>query len=197
MGGPSIPAPRIFCPLPVTKPYHGSREKSLSVANIMFQQIIRFFREMPTTVTAQIHAPAAWDMLVWAASGGPVLVELRNGAFGLPPQDSADAVQACLKPTLCSHPIRFTLDPAAAFDSAFRIILAFDPSQELSPQNLADGQLRVHRSDKGLKILAVTMRDGRALSSAEGRIGQITDQTNPGFSRLVSQVLCDLLAKRQ
>lgn len=161
----------------------------------MFQRIISIFRKMPVTVAAPVSAPATSESLRWAVSKGALLLRLQNEAFSGQGAFCQQIVMEALAAPLASRPVHFTYDIENAGDSAFRLILAFEPAKDLSAAQLARNEFRPRPSSAGLHILLVFARGEEALSWVEGRIGDFSGLADKAFAALLRQSFREILGK--
>lgn len=101
-------------------------------------------------------------------------------------------MESLTKP-LASRPIRFTYDIEDAGDSAFGLILAFEPAKDLSAAQLARNKFQPRPASTGLHILLVFARGEEALTWVEGRIGDFSGLEDEAFAALLQQCFRELL----
>jgi len=129
-----------------------------------------------------------------AAESGGLLVEVVGNPFDVPKGDLDTAVTSAMTGSHFGPPVNFITTPPEGFQSAYRIVILFDPTQNYTENKLCkeSGSIQPGTGET-VKAHAALCANGSPLTGVSGRVGDVTGPDDPNFRRLISQITTNLL----
>lgn len=147
----------------------------------------------PATMAGGWRSPAAWGAMVHATSSGPMLVQVHGDPFGLPPARFRALVAEAMTNKVFGRPTAFTADPAQAPRPGFRVVLAFNPPADASPEHLCRGQVvTAATAPDRVTVLGAFCQGDTLLASIKGWVARVDDPGDKRFGFLMAQLTREL-----
>jgi hypothetical protein len=149
----------------------------------------------PVTVSGTWRSPAAASSLVYATTGGPLLVVVHGDPFGLAPPEFRAKVAEAMAGQTPSRPFGLTTDPEQAPRPDFRAVVAFGPPPDLDPKRLCRGPVpTAPPGGDRLTLVAAFCGGDDVLAWVSGRVDKPDGADGPRFRGLLAQVARELFA---
>lgn len=153
--------------------------------------------EGPSSNLTFTTTPDVWNFVTAAATGGPLLVEVRGNPFGGSAEAVAREITGAIGATFTEPWLRFTSDPAAASSKETRLIWLLDPQPGFNADLVCAGELPgLDAGRRVTQIRAVFCHRGRTLSAAYGWMRRPDSVGDPKWRNLMSQMARQLLSGR-
>lgn len=148
----------------------------------------------PVTVPSFEPSRVGWSSMVYAASRGPILIEVQGNPFGLPPPALAATVAGAMRGAVVGHPVGFTADPGQATAPNFRVVVVLQPSPGLDEDDVCAGRPAFLAGVPPGQVAAfgAFCNGGRALTYTRGSVQGVGGAGDPRFLALMNQVARDL-----
>lgn len=132
----------------------------------------------------EVTGSAKRDLMTYAKSTGPVLLELKGEAPDLP-NVTAEVAQIASS-ALQEMNVVFTADPARAGRPEYRFVLAFNPADGVSERDLCgSAPTRVQSGAGGTRLLTAFCEGETLLASSIAKGAQIAGPEDPEFKQLI------------
>ncbi|WP_193181883.1 hypothetical protein [Nisaea sediminum] len=142
-----------------------------------------------------VEGAAKSELLQYAASKGPVLLELKGDNPGLPA--IMDRVAGIANGTLKGMDVKFTGDPAQAGQLAYRFVLAFNPAAGVREADLCGaGPARVARHLEATRLLTAFCAGEELLASSIATGPQVSGAEDPDFAQMVRSGISETIRAR-
>lgn len=147
----------------------------------------------PATMAGTWRSPAAWSTMVYAAADGPILVQIHGKPFANAP-DLPGQVAEALSRQVIGRVVLFTPDRAAAPQPDIRLVLAFNPPQNLDSKALcgADPIPTAAEPRDKVTVLAAFCQGGTLLASASGWVAKVDGPADGRFRQMLAQLAREL-----
>lgn len=147
----------------------------------------------PATVAGTWRSAAAWSSMIYATSSGPMLVQVHGVPFN---QDSAEfrhQLAQAMTNQIMGRPTAFTVDPMAAPQPRYRVVLAFNAPDNTDAKQLCDGAVATAAApSERLTVLGAFCDGGTLLASVKGWVAKVDNADDKRFRQLMGQVVRDL-----
>ncbi|CAA7623367.1 hypothetical protein [Magnetospirillum sp. UT-4] len=168
-------------------------KRLLSLGAAAIAAVASACEEGPASVAGGWRSPATWSTMVHASASGPMLVEVRGDPFGLGREDLAAAAAQAMTNQIIGRALAFTADRDAAPKPQYRVVLAFGPAPDASPDQLCDGSVATAReSGEKITVLAVFCDRGQRLASVTGWVARVEGVADKRFRQLLGQMVREL-----
>ncbi|MBI1776169.1 MAG: hypothetical protein HYR63_12555 [Proteobacteria bacterium] len=137
---------------------------------------------------------SARSFLGWAASAGPVLLEVRDNPFPVPPPVVASTIATAAFGVIPGIPARFTADPAEAGRPEWRVVYDFNVAPSTSSAQICDPNVparRVATTDQ-LTALVVFCNETRPIIAAGAWSAPIPGSESPLFRQFARHSMATL-----
>lgn len=150
----------------------------------------------PATMAGTWRSPAAWSTMIYAASDGPILVEVHGKPFT--DSDFPAKVAQSLSRQVIGRVVLFTPDRAQAPRPDIRLVLAFNPPETLDSKELCTGDAIPTAADRRDKVtvLAAFCQGDSQLASARGWVGKVEGPDDKRFRQMMGQLARELFQDR-
>lgn len=113
--------------------------------------------------------PQVWDFFLFAASDGPVLVEVGGNPFALDEDALADSIAASMQTGFTEPFIKFTADRAAAAHPEYRMIWTLNPAPGYDMNTVCERQpAAAPLIGRRLEMRVAFCQAGRLLAAVHG-----------------------------
>ncbi|MDA8233128.1 MAG: hypothetical protein M0006_17495 [Magnetospirillum sp.] len=125
----------------------------------------------PTSVGVPYRRAATWSVMTYAASRGPMLVEVIGDPFGIGEGALAGITAAAMTDQVPTYPFPLTADRARAPEPNIRVVVAFDPGITASGAELCQGKRPMAAGSQAgwVQVLAAFCDRGVEMSSVQGQ----------------------------
>ncbi len=130
-------------------------------------------------------------VLNYAATQGGMLTEVVGNPFE---QDSQEQLERTITRAMAtSHfgpELPFITTPPEDFASPYRVVVVFDPAQNISEYKVCryESEPAAARKNGIVRVHAVLCANEKPLTAISGRVGGIESPGDPRFRRLISQM---------
>ena len=157
--------------------------------------------EGPASTIIDSRVGDAMQLLRYAATQGPVLVEVRGAPFAgqarWNPADLVAVVADAFRP-VTNPPMEFTLDKAKAGDAGYRFVWLIDPGPGFGIDPTCAGQYPARATTKAdfVEVRAVFCAPNKSLVAVQGRVRRPKAADDRLWDRLVRQMSRQLAGDR-
>lgn len=152
----------------------------------------------PATVAGGWRSQAAWSSMVYATTGGPMLVQVHGTPFDVAPDHFRALLAEAMTNKVFGRPTAFTADPSAAPQPAYRVVLAFNPPADTDPRNLCEGRVAIAaKAGDRITVLGAFCQDGTLLASIRGWVAKVDGPDDARFRMLMAQLTRELFGNPQ
>ncbi|HTH15355.1 MAG TPA: hypothetical protein VL974_01775 [Magnetospirillum sp.] len=146
----------------------------------------------PATVSGW-RSPSAWSSMVYASSHGPLLLVVHGAPFGEDALGFRARVAQAMTNQIIGRPLAFTIDPEAAPQARYRVVLAFNPPDDTNPRALCEGRIATAAQPRDKLTVHGAFCDGSdLLASVTGWVAGVKDDGDHRFAQLMGQAVRDL-----
>lgn len=139
------------------------------------------------------RSPAAWSTMIYASAQGPLLLVVHGDPFGQDALGFRNRVAAAMTNQLIGRPLAFTIDPQAAPQARYRVVLAFNPPDDTNPRSLCDGSVATAAAPRDRLTVHGAFCDGPdLLASVTGWVTGVKGDDERRFTQLLGQTVRDL-----
>jgi hypothetical protein len=152
----------------------------------------------PSTVPGTYRSPATWSSFIYATSAGPLLLDLRGDPFGGGAAPLARIASEAVTGAVPGRPFRVTLDPAAAAQPKFRIVMVLGAGAEADERGACAGTAKSGTAPVGkgrLDVVASFCDGDTPLASSRGWVARLDGPDDRRFGLLLGQIARDLIGQ--
>ena len=157
--------------------------------------------EGPASTIIDSRTGDAMQLLRWAATQGPVLVEIRGEPFAGQARWNPDSLVATVYDAflpVTNPPMQFTRDKAKAGDPGYRFVWLIDPGPGFAIDPTCAGQYPPRAATKAdwVEVRAVFCAPNKSLVAVQGRVRRPKAADDRLWDRLIRQMSRQLAGDR-